>query len=63
MVGKGTDFVILDENVTLSYLRQIEGDERRSRQDPEGNAPGGGAPPADDAPPADPQAAVAMEME
>ncbi|CAB0028721.1 unnamed protein product [Trichogramma brassicae] len=63
VVGKGTDFKILDEAETQRYLSEIEGDDKRTRPS-DGDAPSDDRPPQD--PPADPlaqdpQVAVATE--
>lgn len=65
IVGKGTEFTVLDESATSDYLSQIEGDDKRGRPiEPE--AADDSRPPQDppsDEGPRDPQVSVAMDTD
>lgn len=65
IVGKGTDFTMLDEEATSVYLSEIEGDEKRGRPtepDVQEDSRPPQDPPADEGP-RDPQVEVAMDTE
>lgn len=64
VVGKGTEFSILDETVMQRYLSEIEGDDKRGRPT-EGEVQSDDRPPQDppsDPSPRDPSVAVATEQ-
>lgn len=65
IVGKGVDFIILDESATSDYLSQIEGDDKRGRPI-KPNVEDDSRPPQDpsaDKGPRDSQTAIAMETD
>ena len=65
IVGKGTEFTILDEAATSVYLSEIEGDENRGKPT-ESEIVDDKKPPQDppgDQGPADPRVSVAMDTE
>lgn len=65
IVGKGTEFTVLNESAISDYLSQIEGDDKRGRPI-EPSAEDDSRPPQDppaDEGPHDPQVAVAMETD